>query len=421
VVPRCNLDDATWEQGKEPTRTVYVSRTPGGGTPDGSQARPFPSLLAASPMIGPGVRILLAPGEYEGVTFTDKRGTADAPIWIEGPASGLPARIVGGTGPGLHVTGGQYWVVRNLEVSNLTQLAGINFDDGMDVGSAHHVIVDRVTVSGVTIRPCLLFSGVTDVTVRNSVLSSSDRGVMMVGVQRAVIGRTSISAMTTAGVALAAGSADIEVRQNVISSVAAKAIWIGGDSSGEQFRPRLTAATGNTEARDIRVFDNVLESVNTAISCSNCGSSLVAHNLIRGVSNNVLSLNQSYPALVYMGTTYRFAPAGGVRLVNNAIEGGSNADGFNANGTGTAPDTCTFSHNMWLKDGGAWTPLLPTPEAMGFYGKASRYRAGGQLCASDNSPAAGAATPLREVPGTLQGECRGTPPSIGPSEPDPGC
>ncbi|HWO22590.1 MAG TPA: right-handed parallel beta-helix repeat-containing protein [Kofleriaceae bacterium] len=422
VDSRCDLE-ATWEQGKQPTKTVYISKTPGPGTPDGTQQNPFQTLDAARSMIGPGTQLLLGPGDYGGVTFTDKRGTADAPIWLEGPSSGQRARILGGTGAGLHLIGAQYWVIRNLEISDLTQSAAINVDDGSGPDSAHHIVVDRVTI-GNSSRPCLQFSGVTDVTIRDSTLGSCDRGVMMVGVQRAVIGRTTIGSMASIGVAFAGGSADIEVRQNTIGGITGKGVWIGGDSDVAQFRPPLSATTGNTEARNIRVFNNVIENVQDAITCSNCGSSLVAHNLFRGVSNTVLTLHQPYPDLDDSGTTYVFAPAGGVKLVNNAIEATSGAAAFFDNGSGTAPSTCTFSHNMWLRNNGAWTPQLPTTEEMGQNGKDSGYLGNGQLCASASSLAARAGTPLPEVPGTLQGQCRPTPPSppsIGPSEPDPGC
>jgi hypothetical protein len=414
--PQCDLG-ATWEEGKQPTKTVYVSKTPGPGTPDGSQTNPFTMLGDASPMIGPGVRILLGPGDYGGATLMDKRGTADAPIWIEGPESGLPARIVGGAGPGLHLIGAQYWVIRNLEIVSLTQSPGINVDDGTGLGSAHHIVIDGVTVSSSS-RPCLQLSGVTDVAIRDSTLSSCDRGVMMVGVQHAVIGRTTISSIALAGVALAGGSADIEVRQNVISSVTGRGVWIGGDSDSDQFRPPLSAATGNTEARDIRVFDNVIADVEIAIACSNCGSSLVAHNLLRDVNDTVLALYQPYSSI----DSHVFAAAGGVTLVNNAIEGDSNTSAFYTPDSGTAPTSCTFSHNMWHRNGGGgtWLPMLPTPETRGIYSQQSGYRDDGRLCGT-GGPAAGAATPLSEVPGTLQGKCRGTTPSIGPSEPDPGC
>lgn len=414
---RCDFG-ATWEQGRQPTKTVHVSRTPGTGTPDGSEQNPFPSLLAASSAIEPGVRILLGPGDHGGVTLTDKRGTADAPIWLEGSSSGQ-ARILGGAGPGsgLHLIGAQYWVIRNLKIESLTQSPGINVDDGSGAGTAHHIVIDRVTVAD-TPRPCLQLSGVTDVTIRESVLGSCDRGVMMVGVQRAVIGKSNIGGMTDAGIAMAGGSADIEVRQNMIGAIEGRAVWIGGESDLNQFRPALTALTGNTEARDIRVFDNVISDVGIGIVCSNCGSSLVAHNLLRNVDDNVLVLHQPYTAR----DSYQFAPAGGVTFVNNAIEGDSDANAFRNESSAAAPQSCTFSHNMWYRAGGnTWSLDLPTPETMGFNGRQSGYRDNGQLCASANSPAAGAAAPLPEVPGTLQGQCRGTPPSIGPSEPDPGC
>lgn len=414
--PQCDLG-VTWEQGKQPTKTVHVAKTPVAGTPDGSAEKPFPSLSAASSAIEPGVRIVIGPGDYAGATLTDKRGTADAPIWLEGPSSGPPARILGGAGPGIHLVSAQYWVIRNLKIENLTDFPGINVDDVSGPGSAHHIVIDRVTVAS-TPRPCLQLSGVTDVTIRDATLGSCDRGVMMVGVQRAVIGRTQISSMTTAGVALAGGSAGIEVRQNVISSVTGRAVWIGGDSDENEFRPPLSAATGNTEARDIRVFDNVITDVEIAIACSNCGSSLVAHNLLRDVDDTVLALYQPYTTI----NGHMFAAAGGVTLVNNAIEGDSDTRAFYTPDSGTAPASCSFAHNMWHRNGGGgtWMPTLPATETRGIYSQQSGYGDDGRLCAGA-SPAAGAAISLPEVPGTLQGQCRAMPPSIGPGEPAFGC
>lgn len=413
---QCDLDD-TWEAGKQPARTVHVSKTPGPGTPDGSAQNPFPSLGAAIPAIEAGVRILLGPGEFAGATITNRHGTADAPIWIEGPASGDPARIAGGSGAGLHLVGPQYWVIRNLEVSGLTQQPGINVDDGGTPGSAHHVVIERVRVASV-VRPCLQLSGVSDVTIRDATLASCDRGVMMVGVRTATIARTTISAMDTAGVALAGGSADIDVRQNVIANVESGiGVWIGGDSGLGEFRPPLSEPTGNAEARDIRVFDNVIRDVRDAIQCSNCTGSLVAHNLIRRVGAYALKLHQPYISI----GSFQFVRAGGVELANNAIEIGGSAEAMFAPADGSDAGSCTFRHNLWLKAGGVWTPALPSPEAGGIYGSPSGYSDAGKLCMSTGSRAAGAGTPLPEVDGTLTGACRSSPPSIGPGEPDPGC
>lgn len=407
---------ASWEQGKQPTRTVYVTAGASNGG-NGSQSKPYPTIADAIADITPGTRVLLAPGTYSGATITSKQGTLDAPIWFEGPSTG-GAKIMGGGGPGIHLVSAQYWVIRNLEIGGLSMQPGINVDDGSTAGSAHHVVIDRVTI-GSAQNPCVQMTGVTDVTIRDSTLGACDRGVMMVGVQRATIARANIGAIVTAGVALAGGSADIEVRQSVIEHVEnGVGIWIGGDSTAGQFRPPLTAATGNTEATNVRVFDNAIRDVQDGVKCSNCTASLVAHNLIRRVSAFVLKLDQPYTSL----GSFAFAPAGGVRFVDNAIEIGSSAEAFNDGGGGTAPASCTFSHNLWLQAGAtAWKPTLPSVETLGIYGKPSGYTDAGALCASAASPAAGAGEPVPGVDGTLQGACRPSPPSIGPSEPDPGC
>jgi hypothetical protein len=412
-VSRCDLG-ATWEAGKQPTKTVHVATT-SSGTPDGSETSPFLSLVAAVPAIAPGTRILLGPGDYTaGATITDKRGTAEAPIWLEGPATGTPARILGGGGPGLHLIGAQYWVIRNVTISGLTQQAGINVDDGSGAGNAHHIVLDHVTIGSVT-RSCTQFSGVSEVVVRDSSLSSCDRGVMMVGVQGATIARTSFTNIDTVGVAAAGGSSNIEVRQNVLANLEdGLGVWIGGDSDLAQFRPALSAPTGNAEATNIRVFDNVIRDVKWALQCSNCTSSLVAHNLIRRVNDYVFRLHQPYTTL----GAFAFAPAGGVRFINNAIELESDADAVEDTGNGTAAASCTYSHDMWQRDGGAWTPALPSIETMGLFDKQSGYDDTGRLCKSAVSLAAAAGAPVPEVTGTKQGACRGAPPSIGPGEPE---
>jgi hypothetical protein len=419
VESRCNLADS-WEKGKQPTKTIRVSKRTPAGTPDGSQESPFPSLSAASSMIGPGVQVLLEPGNYDGATFTGKQGSADAPIWLEGPESGTPARILGNGGPGLHLIRPQYWVIRNLELATLPGEIGINIDDGSQPGSAKSVVIDHIKV-GSTDRACLQLSGVTDVVIRDSTLGSCNRGVMMVGVQNATIARNTIGAMTVAGVALAGGSSNIDVRQNQIENVNnGIGVWIGGQSDVSQFRPALMN-TGNAEARNIRVFNNVIRDVRDAIQCSNCTSSLVAHNLIRRASRNLLLLHQPYTELSSGGNTYEFVSAGGVRVVNNAIELRSSAGAFSTSGNELDAESCTFSHNMWLREGGPWEPPLPSDETDGILDTQSGYAETGRLCKTTSSRAAGAGTPLPEVDGTLQGACRDTPRSIGPSEPDPDC
>lgn len=410
---RCELD-ATWEQGLQPARTLHVSTTPGPGAPDGSEANPFLALDDALRAAAPGTRILLASGSYAGATVSDVRGTATAPIWIEGPPStGARARITGARG--LHLIGAQYVVIRHLDFTAITQ-TGINVDDDTPpvLGSAHHIVIDDVDLSSIT-GTCIQLTGVDDVVIRDSRATACNRAVMMVGVHRATIARLSSTSTTTAGVAMAGGSADIEVRQSRIETTNL-GIWIGGDSDLEQFRPALTMPAGNAEAQDIRVFDNVIRGADNAVVCTICRRALVAHNLIRDANLSVFRLVQAHGPV----GGFDFAPAGEVTYRNNVIEVAGTPTAMVV-GAGTDGPSCAFGHNLWLRGGAAWTPSLPSAEVMGIYDKASGYRDDGALCASANSPAVRAGTPVPEVPGTIDGACRPQPPSIGPSEPDPDC
>ena len=82
--------------------------------------------------------------------------------------------------------------------------------------------------------------------------------------------------------------------------------------------------------------------------------------------------------------------------------------------------SCTFSHNLWFEvnDPANSMPALPNPDPAGIYGQASGYNDTGTLC-TGAAQHTGVAVP--EVAGTLGGACRPDPPSIGPSEPQPGC
>jgi hypothetical protein len=412
AAPRCE-PGATWEQGLQPARTLHVSTAAGPGAPDGSEQNPFLTLRDALVAAGPGTRISLAPGTYAGATATGVVGTAAAPIWIEGPpAAGMRATLTGASG--LHLIGARYVVIRHLDFTSVMS-AAINLDDGTPPvpGSAHHVVIDDVAMSSIAGAGVQL-TGVDDVVIRDSRMASCNRAVMMVGVHRATVARVASASTTTAGVAMAGGSEDIEVRESRVESTNI-GIWIGGDSDVGQFRPPLTLPTGNFEARNIRVFNNVVRAADNAVVCTNCTESLVAHNLIRDANQSVFRLVQAHTLLGGFG----FAPAGKVTYVNNAIEVAGTPTPMLA-GAGTDGPSCRFSHNLWRR-ATPWTPALPSAETMGVYDRASGYDDAGTLCAGAGGAAAGAGTPVTEVDGTLTGACRPSPPSIGPGEPDPGC
>lgn len=426
---RCDLAP-TWDAGLQPVRTLHVAPTTT-GTPDGTQQHPFTSIAAAvmvakTPAAGPGTRILLEGGTYTmgGATIADLRGTATAPFWIEGPSSGTRALIMGGT-TGIHLVRPAYVVVRHLDIQSVTQ-AGFNADDGgTGTGpAAHHVVAEDVNISILT-TSAFQITGVTDVDIRDSSATSANRGVMLVGVQRATIARFQASSMAFAGVVMGGGSSEIDVRQSSFSSITSLGIWMGGASDSNEFRPALSPAGNNYEVTDVRVFDNVFNDMQDGITCNNCRRALVAHNEIRGATRFVFRLSQDRASV----DTFNFGPPGAVRWINNAIEApviASALGTFAAVGGAIDLASCEVSHNLWyrMNPAASWTPTFPAPlaETMGIYTRPSGYDATGRLCSGGG--AAGAGLVLPEVTGTLEGTCRPAPPappSIGPSERDPGC
>jgi len=403
---------ATFADGLVPTTTVFVSPT-AGATQDGTQANPFRRVAQAMPA-APGTRIVLAAGNYPDEVLNDVHGTATAPIWIEGPASGQRARFDPGTS-GLHFVKPQFVVVRHVDIAG-TSAAAINIDDGGDRANpvAHHIVIEdaQLTSSGAGVQ----LSGVSDVTVRDVVATSVGKGVFAVGVHRATFARLRITSANV-GVQVAGGSDAITIRQSVIASSGTRPIWLGGSSGEDEFRPPLTAATGNYEASNIRVIDNVLVGGVTMVMCSLCTQSLVAASFIHGdlATQHVVRLFNEHGAL----GGHAFAPAGSMRFIDNAIHVSTDPFGFKLE-AGTDGASCSFSHNLWLEtdDPPNSEPVLPTPDPVGIYGMPSGYDDTGKLC---TGAAQHAGIALPEVAGTLDGTCRSDPPSIGPSEPAPGC
>jgi len=400
---------ASWADGLSPTSTIYVAPT-STGTQDGSMAHPFTSIAVAVASSAPGTKVSLAAGTYPGEVVNSAHGTATAPLWIEGPATGTRASV-----GGIQLVQPQYVVVRHLDVGS-TSLSAFNADDGGDRANpvAHHLVIDDVAASSAAQR-CFQLTGVSDVTIVRSTATSCERGVMMIGVHRARLSRLAISNTTTAAVQAAGGSDDIELRQSRIDNGGAFAVWLGGISDETEFRPPLTQATGNYEVSDFRVFDNVIHGSTAGFVCGLCTNSLVAANYYQGSPSYVLHLMVPHGSL----SGFAFVASGHLHVADNAFEVNSNPYGLRVD-TGTDGASCTFANNLWFEsdDPANSMPALPNPETNGVYGMPSGYDANGHIC---TGASVGAGVELPEVPGTQQGACRIAPPSIGPDEPPSGC
>jgi hypothetical protein len=401
---RCDAPPA-FDRGLTPTTTIFVAPTTS-GTPDGSMARPFTSLNDALANQQPGTRIVVQGGSYPGETIVDLRGTAAAPFWIEGPTTSPRATFTSS----VRFAAPQYVVLRHLDFMPTTGLALVLDDANVRApGTAHHVALEDVHATSSGSSNCMVLTGIEDVHADGIVTTGCVAGVRMVGAQRAMLSRLRISGSSLAAITISGGSEDIEIRQSVITDPGMRGIWIGGISSEEEFRPPLTAATGNAEASNVRVLNTVIVGdTGDAIACSQCRDVVVAGNLVMGTWPRIGRLIDEHGAI----GGYDFLPSGDMRWTNNAIDVSEIATAFDAD-SNTEPSSVTFSHNLWNN-----TTAPPAGDPAAILGMPSGYDMTGRLCAGA-AVRAGVAIP--ELAGTLDGDCRPDPPSIGPDEPGPDC
>ena len=406
-------DPEAFDTGIAAQQTIYVAPSEDPQqAPDGTPERPFPGLEEAAPRATPGTRIVLAPGNYPaGVTLSDLRGTATAPIWIEGPATGDRAALEGNNF-GLHLESPQYLVIRNLDMKGNMTGAAFNIDDGVltDRVTADHVEIAHVRVE----RAAAAFrlTGVDNIRLLDIDIDAGQRGVQLAGVHHGIVADIRMHAISEHGIKISAGSTDLDVRRNRIEA-AQRALWLGGGTGITEFRPPL-GTEGNYEAADIRFTNNVIVGGQPVIVCGQCTDSLIASNLIRGDDRTSIVFN----LVDEHGVVGGFVASGKLRVLNNVIEAQKTpSTWFGA--TQEQSDTCTFSHNLWYDSSKPDVrPAVPSADPGAIFMMASGYDDDGRLC---SGAAIHAGAPIDEVRGTLDGStCRPDPPSVGPSEPPPG-
>jgi hypothetical protein len=114
---------------------------------------------------------------------------------------------------------------------------------------------------------------------------------------------------------------------------------------------------------------------------------------------------------------YAFSPASNGRFVNNLVYYTPGALSTHVNvGAETAPDTFTFSNNLWYARDApedSEPGSLPVTETGGVYGEDPAFAGADDWHVGQASPASGAGTELEEVVADLDGNCYAPPPTIG--------
>lgn len=214
----------------------------------------FRRALAAA---GPGHRIVLGPGKYgPGVYAAGLRGTAEAPVVIEAADPADKPAFEGGA-VGLHFSGCEYLLLRNLAVRGQSG-NGINIDDGGKADApARHVTLEGIHVSDVGPRgnlDAIKVSGVDGLVVRGCVVEGwGGEGIDMVGCHRVEVenctfrGKPGFSQAT--GVQAKGGSSEVVIRRCTFVDAGQRAVNVGGSTGAKFFRP----AGAKYEARDVTV------------------------------------------------------------------------------------------------------------------------------------------------------------------------
>jgi hypothetical protein len=417
----------TFETGKQPAFEIHVAVSGHDDTGDGSAAHPYASLERAAQDAAPGAAIRLHAGTYPGgIYLQELAGTEAAPIWIGGtPGEARP--VIEGTGEGIHMVRVRYVILHNLEIRNAAY-NGINTDDGGDYANleaTRHVIFRDLNIhhiGGDGNQDCLKLSGVNDYFVLNSEFAfcgggGSGSGIDHVGCHHGLIVGNFFHDLSANAVQNKGGSQDIEIRANHMLNAGYRAVNIGGSTGYEYFRPPLSTDQPNFEARDIRVIANIIEGGETPFAFVGAVDSLAANNTIINPENWLLRILQE----TVSDETYEFLPSGDNAVINNLFyfDRGSLSTYVNI-GPGTAPETFTFSNNLWYAhdDPAQSQPSLPVSETDGVVGEDPLFQnsAAGNYHLQDGSPALGAGASLAGVVEDYDGFAYNVPPSIGAFE-----
>ena len=420
--PRCDRLEA-FDRGLSPTAEIHVATSGNNSTGDGSPGNPYATIGRAVLDAAPGSAIRVHSGTYSGgIYLSGLAGTATAPIWIGG-SPGEPRPVIDGGGEGLHLVRAKYVVIHDLEVRNAAN-NGINADDGGDYGdplATHHVTfrgLDIHDIGGTGNQDCLKLSGLDDYTVALSEFEAcggglSGSGVDHVGCHSGLIARNTFTNMAGNAIQSKGGSEGIEIRWNRFTDAGERGLNLGGSTGFEYFRPPLSTALPNAEARNLTVVANIFEGSYAAMAYVGCVGCVVANNTIIDPENWILRILQE----TVTSPPYTFeACRDGVFVNNIVVFDRSSLSTFLNIGPNTSPETFTFASNLWY----AWDnpalsrPTLPVVESNGIYGQDPQLGPGYRI--GPGSPAAGSGEATQWTWGDFGGACYADPPSRGSLE-----
>lgn len=354
----------------------------------------FPDITAAAKAAVPGDTILLHSGTYTGdQSLQGLQGAPGKWIYILAEKNGA-VLFKGGTSAWkgsdiayLHIEG----FVFSGQTGN-----GLNVDDGGSYASpAHHIVFRHCVFRDMAAtgnNDLLKLSGVDDLTIRQCTFlngSPGGSGIDMVGCHNSLILQCRFENTGANALQMKGGSSHIRVEACVFKNAGSRAINLGGSTGQAFFRP----ANAAWEAADLKVYSNVFIGSEVPVAFVGCVRSEVVNNTIYKPQRWVIRILQENK------DTARFVKCANNIFRNNIICIDGQLRTACSTGSGTAPESFTFSNNLWFHTGnGSWPgPQLPAPEMNGLTGKDPLFRNADKedFGIAVNSPAALAGFPLQ--------------------------
>ncbi len=423
----CDTTIVTFAEGLSPTSEIHVATDGSNQSGDGTPGNPYATLQFAISQATPGSAVIIHEGTYAGGNFiSGVAGTPSAPIWIGG-AAGEGRPVIDGGNTGLQMSRAKYVVLHDLEVRNAAD-NGVNFDDGGDVAdplAAHHLVFQNLSIhdiGGSGNQDALKLSGLYDFWVLDCAFAraggnGSGSGIDQVGCHRGLIAGCTFFQMSGSAFQLKGGTTDIEVRWCRITDGGRRAFNIGGSTGFQFFRPPLSTTMPNVEARDIRIVGNVIEGSVASLAYVGAVNCVVANNTIITPGNWLFRILQETTTQ----GKFEFLPCSDNTFSNNLVYFDRSEISTYVNiGPNTAPETFSFSNNLWyaFDNPSQSTPNLPASETGGVYGQDPLLAdpSAGDFRIFEGSPAVASGVDPAGVASDFQGTCYATPPAIGAYE-----
>lgn len=375
----------------------------------------YARLQNAAAAAQPGDTILLNGEVFSGGDYASNlKGRADA--WITITSRPIEFAVFRGGSQAFHLSNVAYLRIQGLIFMEQTA-NGVNIDDGGSlVSPSHHIIIEDCewrNISATGNSDELKISGVDDFVVQNCRFENGAAGgslVDMVGCHRGVFQGNVFRNGGSNCIQAKGGTSEIRIEGNRFIDGGQRAINIGGSTGLEFFRPQ----NANYEAKNIEVHSNIFTGSMAPIA-------FVGAVECKVINNTIIRPTRWAIRILQETTASTFLPCGNNEFRNNIIVYGNTGTVAINVGANTAPETFTFSHNLWFNpDNATWSgPNTPVTETGRILNRNPLFIDTLDYKVTAASPAAGAGYATAQPQRDFFGNPFAQPRSIGAAEAKP--